>query len=256
MPPKHAQNTRKKRSNFNKRNRKKKPQQKNKKKVKQGDRDLSELMSIFSSVKGKARSNRQSKSKAKKSKSKQENSTIIKNENETQNTNNSVAPAPFVSRKRQSKMERKERSKKQLKSLPNNVLIPKCSLCHYKLMIKRGDACYEDYASVSCDYCGREDIHGEVWHCDRCAKQPKKDTNGFNLCRTCGYLISHNRQNEIRRVAPPPDDMSLLGNKALRTRTKTLDGFTIYKHDEIQKTLNIGTGGNTKLCPFDCQCCF
>ena len=79
---------------------------------------------------------------------------------------------------------------------------------------------------------------------------------GFDLCKTCGYLIAHKRRNEIRRVAPPEDDMGLISNKSKRIRSQTLDGFNIYKHDEIQKTLKIGMGGNSKLCPFDCQCCF
>jgi len=124
-------------------------------------------------------------------------------------------------------------------------------------VIKRGDQCYDEYASVSCDYCGREDIHGEVWHCEHCGNDENKHKlSGFNLCKTCGFLISHKRQNEIRRVAPPDDDMGLLFNGHARTRNQTMDGFRIYKHDEIKKTLKIGVGGGTPMCPFDCECCF
>ncbi|GAA5857895.1 hypothetical protein JCM9279_001810 [Rhodotorula babjevae] len=36
------------------------------------------------------------------------------------------------------------------------------------------------------------------------------------------------------------------------TRKKTEDGLPIYSLDE----LNIGHGGDTPECPFDCQCCF
>lgn len=32
----------------------------------------------------------------------------------------------------------------------------------------------------------------------------------------------------------------------------TADGLRLYKEDE----LNIGKGGETEDCPFDCNCCF
>ena len=35
-------------------------------------------------------------------------------------------------------------------------------------------------------------------------------------------------------------------------RKTTQEGYNIYKEDE----LNIGKGGDTKDCPFDCNCCF
>ena len=246
-----------------------------------GDADMSELASIFNSAnksKKKPRNNR-SKSKSKSNStsndnnskqtkqikldtSKKSNLSLIKSKTaalfntKSSLTTNSNKAIPYISPRKQRKMLEKLQSKKQLASLPNNILIPKCSLCSNKLVIKRGDQCYDGYASVSCDYCGREDIHGSVWHCDNCSDNDNDNNNGFNLCRTCGYLISHGRKNEIRRVAPPNDDMGLLFNKASRNRSKTLDGFTIYKHDEIQKTLKIGIGGGSKLCPFDCECCF
>ena len=46
------------------------------------------------------------------------------------------------------------------------------------------------HLAISCDYCGREYIHASVWHCDNCANNTNNDdNNGFNLCRTFGYLI-------------------------------------------------------------------
>jgi len=257
MPPKGTRNSRKKRNHWNKQ--KKATQQNRKKRHKKGiDADMMELSQIFNSAKSKSnktrnkskQSNLNNSSTKKIITAKKANLMIIKNSlNDLANAKNSVIP--FISRKKQQKMEKKDKSQKQLHSLPNNILIPKCSLCRSKLTIKRGDQCYSEYASVSCDCCGREDIHGEVWHCRQC-----EGGNGFNLCRTCGYLISHKRQNEIRRVAPPQDDMGLVSNKSVRNRTVDLDGFAIYKHDEIKKTLRIGLGGNTTNCPFDCQCCF
>ena len=206
---------------------------------------MSELSSIFQSIKRNTPKDR-SQSKEKPKASKKTNAA---------NTNKKAEKISLGSRKKQKRFEQRQKSKNQLRSLPNTILIPKCSLCHYKLVLQRGDQCYDDYASVDCDYCGREDIHGEVWHCNRCANQA--GANGFNLCRTCGYLISNQRHSEIRRVAPPEDDMGLLFNRSgIRNRSTTLDGINIFKHDEIKKTLKIGIGGGTKLCPFDCMCCF
>jgi len=36
-------------------------------------------------------------------------------------------------------------------------------------------------------------------------------------------------------------------------RKKTEEGWNIYKEDELGIA---GAGGNTPLCPFDCDCCF
>ncbi|KAI0961436.1 hypothetical protein AcV7_000536 [Taiwanofungus camphoratus] len=36
-------------------------------------------------------------------------------------------------------------------------------------------------------------------------------------------------------------------------RRKTEEGFAVYKEDELGIT---DQGGDTPLCPFDCQCCF
>lgn len=39
---------------------------------------------------------------------------------------------------------------------------------------------------------------------------------------------------------------------AKKVRKTTEDGFKIYTMEE----LGIGKGGDTELCPFDCDCCF
>jgi len=121
------------------------------------------------------------------------------------------------------------------------------------MKIERGSKCYEGYSSISCDYCGREDIHGEVWHCP---KGYSKDHVGYNLCRTCGHLIPRQLSHKIKRPGPPEDDLGLLVNQKQRSRFKTSDGFNIYKWEEVKKELKIGIGGGTPLCPFDCECCF
>ncbi|TNV75376.1 hypothetical protein FGO68_gene3754 [Halteria grandinella] len=35
-------------------------------------------------------------------------------------------------------------------------------------------------------------------------------------------------------------------------RKMTEDGYKIYSLDE----LNVGKGGDTEQCPFDCECCY
>ena len=76
------------------------------------------------------------------------------------------------------------------------------------------------------------------------------------MCRTCGYLLPRGQQNQITRPGPPEDDLGLLLNQRQRHNRRTVDGIKIYKNDEIKSVLKIGIGGNTKYCPFDCQCCF
>ena len=43
-----------------------------------------------------------------------------------------------------------------------------------------------------------------------------------------------------------------VSNSEIKPSGLTEEGFKIYK----EKDLKIGKGGNTKDCPFDCECCF
>ena len=165
-----------------------------------------------------------------------------------------IIPKSLKDPKILAKLERMQKARNQWIALPNTIIFPKCSVCHREMMIARGDQCYQDSYTASCDVCGRGDIHGNIWHCKFCADKP--NSNGFDLCTSCGYLIGQNRHKEIRRPGPPEDDMGLLVNHRHRIRRKTMDGYTIYREDEIQKELTIGKGKGTKACPFDCDCCF
>ncbi|KAF8518710.1 hypothetical protein BU17DRAFT_48353 [Hysterangium stoloniferum] len=50
----------------------------------------------------------------------------------------------------------------------------------------------------------------------------------------------------------PEDEARFRDSRGTGPRRKTEDGFSIYKEDE----LGIGDeGGDTPLCPFDCDCC-
>jgi len=56
-------------------------------------------------------------------------------------------------------------------------------------------------------------------------------------------LIKLNRNSNLDSIVDP---------KAISKSRKVIDGWTIYKDHE----LNIGQGGDTPLCPFDCDCCY
>ncbi|KAL9716104.1 hypothetical protein Ac2012v2_000549 [Leucoagaricus gongylophorus] len=42
-------------------------------------------------------------------------------------------------------------------------------------------------------------------------------------------------------------------SRGTHPRRKTEEGWNVYKEDELGITAH---GGDTPLCPFDCQCCF
>lgn len=170
----------------------------------------------------------------------------------------------YVDKSKQNAMAQRLLAARQLSRMPNEILIPKCSLCGLNMVVARGDSAYDEFESVTCDYCGRENIRGEVWHCPKGIVKSKTIANehlrvihgGFDLCKSCAFLIPRGRQHEIRRAGPPTDDLGLLLRNKQRNRRTTEDGYKIYKFKEIQDVLKIGQGGGTPLCPFDCDCCF
>ncbi|ETO21144.1 IPT/TIG domain containing protein [Reticulomyxa filosa] len=163
----------------------------------------------------------------------------------------------YIPKHKKKKEEDEDIAKEQLRALPGELLIPRCGLCHTPMVVARGDQCYNDVNSINCDNCGREDIHGEVWHCPKGSSADKNDAHlGYDLCKTCGYSLPRGLSHAIKRVGPPEDDLGLILTDRQRHRRKTHDGFALYKWDEIKKELRIGLGGNTPLCPFDCDCCF
>ncbi|KAF8559220.1 DUF1764-domain-containing protein [Imleria badia] len=56
-----------------------------------------------------------------------------------------------------------------------------------------------------------------------------------------------------RRREKKADNDRFKDSRGFAPRRKTVDGFNIYKEDELGIST---TGGDTPLCPFDCQCCF
>ncbi|KAH7921782.1 DUF1764-domain-containing protein [Leucogyrophana mollusca] len=61
------------------------------------------------------------------------------------------------------------------------------------------------------------------------------------------------RQKKSTKEKAKDDEERFKDSRGNGPRRKTEDGFNIYKEDE----LGIGNeGGDTPLCPFDCDCCF
>lgn len=56
-----------------------------------------------------------------------------------------------------------------------------------------------------------------------------------------------------RRSTAVLDDDTFADSRGTKSKRKTIDGLKIYTEEELG--LNI-PGGDTELCPFDCNCCF
>ncbi|KIO24705.1 hypothetical protein M407DRAFT_244371 [Tulasnella calospora MUT 4182] len=52
---------------------------------------------------------------------------------------------------------------------------------------------------------------------------------------------------------PTDADLRFADSRGSGPRPRTEEGFLIYKEDELGMT---GKGGDTPLCPFDCDCCY
>ncbi len=56
-----------------------------------------------------------------------------------------------------------------------------------------------------------------------------------------------------KKIQPKIDhDDGFADSRGSNSRRKTDDGYAIYSVQE----LNIGKGGDTEDCPFDCECCY
>jgi hypothetical protein len=61
------------------------------------------------------------------------------------------------------------------------------------------------------------------------------------------------RNNKVKRIKGTSNDPFELGSTSKRNSLDfTEEGWRVYTPEE----LNIGKGGDTNLCPFDCDCCF
>lgn len=60
-------------------------------------------------------------------------------------------------------------------------------------------------------------------------------------------------REETRRGTAVLDDDQFADSRGEKRKRKTVDGLKVYTEEELG--LNNG-GGDTELCPFDCNCCF
>ncbi|KAG2077153.1 DUF1764-domain-containing protein [Suillus decipiens] len=73
------------------------------------------------------------------------------------------------------------------------------------------------------------------------SKRPKLDA-----------LVSSQREKVYHETRKEDEDR-FKNSRGSGPRRKTDDGFNIYKEDELGIS---NAGGDTPLCPFDCECCF
>lgn len=79
----------------------------------------------------------------------------------------------------------------------------------------------------------------------------KIHSKGKNKSTDEGKKASSVKDTEKKKKKKNKKKMDTFKNEA-KSRKYTPDGLPIYTMEE----LNIGKGGNTDLCPFDCNCCF
>ncbi|KAG1826100.1 uncharacterized protein BJ212DRAFT_323961 [Suillus subaureus] len=61
------------------------------------------------------------------------------------------------------------------------------------------------------------------------------------------------QREKVHHEMHKEDEDRFKDSRGSAPRRKTDDGFNIYKEDELGIS---NTGGDTSLCPFDCECCF
>ncbi|KAG2373294.1 hypothetical protein C9374_012283 [Naegleria lovaniensis] len=82
-----------------------------------------------------------------------------------------------------------------------------------------------------------ESVKNEILENKKKLKQAKKASAASSSSSTSDDLFESNEE---------------FANQKKRSGRKTIDGLAVYSTDELK----IGKGGNTDLCPFDCDCCF
>jgi len=61
------------------------------------------------------------------------------------------------------------------------------------------------------------------------------------------------KSKQKRKAEPDGEERAFRDSRGQEPRKKTEEGWNIYKEDELGIK---ETGGDTPLCPFDCDCCF
>jgi hypothetical protein len=80
------------------------------------------------------------------------------------------------------------------------------------------------------------------------AKKKDKETSEVVKLNSKGELVKPKKPQVAKSAKSAP------AAAAPTSRRKTEDGFTVYSAEELG--FNKKNAGGTKLCPFDCDCCF
>jgi len=101
------------------------------------------------------------------------------------------------------------------------------------------------------EYASDDDLHA-IAEKVRIAKLHRKQKQHQHA--SSSHKSKSSSVNDMALRAAPADDMGFTRSaSAISSKYQyTDDGYRIYTEDE----LNIGIGGDTADCPFDCQCCF
>ncbi len=84
-------------------------------------------------------------------------------------------------------------------------------------------------------------------------KQKQSSSKGDKgVVKTATYTTPSKKQKLRQEKGSSSDPFSLQQKVKDRSLEYTEEGWKIYTPEE----LNIGKGGDTELCPFDCKCCF
>ena len=86
-----------------------------------------------------------------------------------------------------------------------------------------------------------------------CRSQSTFVKNNSKVSKSSGLVSSTPSKSKMTRAKGTASDPFSLQQKAKDLSNEvTEEGWKIYTPEE----LNIGKGGDTELCPFDCECCF
>ena len=90
--------------------------------------------------------------------------------------------------------------------------------------------------------------------CDK--KTGKKKTDDSDIKNDLDVMFKSKASKSIKKKDKPPIQQVVQPTKVQKEKKqkprKYVDGLPVYTEEE----LNIGKGGNTADCPFDCECCF
>ncbi|KAL1916310.1 uncharacterized protein VTP21DRAFT_5927 [Calcarisporiella thermophila] len=87
---------------------------------------------------------------------------------------------------------------------------------------------------------------------DEVKKSESNNKEGVVVFKQPGQPASMQKKKEEKRKFRANDDDNFSDSRGSKSRRTTEDGLPLFD----VKELKIGEGGDTPLCPFDCDCCY